>query len=461
MKKILKKVRKRFFRKAGSDENVKEVLKGGSIAFVYRLATMAVSYGLIVFISRKLGSEGIGIYNLSLAFLGILVMVGCMGFNTSVVRFVSQYNAQHRHRHITRLFRAMTRITFPLSMLLAAAWFISAPYLAEKAYDDPELTLPFRIAALTLPFMVMGTINVEFIRGFKLVHVSELFRNLFTQLISIVGLIAISFIALYNHYPLIAFGIGWVLSAAYTTYFIYKVMAAKQAEVAGLEPEAEVPFSLKEHLIISLPMILTSFIQLINGKVDTVMIGFYESTAIVGVFSVAYKIADITNFALGALKTIAMPKISELFWSKRMEELNGMVQYSTRIIFYFSAPVCVVLFLFPEPVLALVNPDFVSGATTLRIFAATQVVNALSGMVAVFLNMTGNQVYFTKLVAITTTMNIALNALLIPLYGMEGAAIATFISVVSWNVTGALFIYRKYGISTFFNPFVRAVKAAK
>lgn len=73
-------------------------------------------------------------------------------------------------------------------------------------------------------------------------------------------------------------------------------------------------------------------------------------------------------------------------------------------------------------------------------------------MVAVFLNMTGNQVFFTKLVAVSTTLNIVLNWFLIPRYGMEGAAWASMFSIVLWNIIGAIFIYRKYAIMTFFNP---------
>ncbi len=452
--KLIKKFKRRFLKKGSNDANVKEVLKGGSIAFVYRLATMAVSYGLMIFISRKLGEEGIGIYNLSLAILGILVMIGCMGFNTSVVRFVSQYAANSQIGLIGKLFSAMIRFTIPLSIFMGLGLFLLAPYLAIDVYKDPELQLPFRITGLIVPFMVMGTINVEFIRGFKLVHISELFRNLFTQFVSMVGLLAVSFVALYNHYPLIFYGIGWMLSALYTTLFITKLIKRKLPESSDVNEH----FSLKYHLAISLPMILTSFIQLINGKVDTVMIGVYETTAIVGVFSVAYKISDITNFALGALKTIAMPKISELFWAGKMDELNKVVQYSTRVIFLFSAPVCIVLFFFPEFVLSFVREEFISGARTLQIFAVTQLVNALSGMVAVFLNMTGNQVYFTRLVAVTTSLNIILNLIFIPLYGMEGAAIATLISVVAWNVTGALFIYKRYSITTFYNPFLKLKK---
>jgi len=66
--------------------------------------------------------------------------------------------------------------------------------------------------------------------------------------------------------------------------------------------------------------------------------------------------------------------------------------------------------------------------------------------------MTGNQAFFTKLVLVTTTVNIILNWLLIPHYGMEGAAVATLIATVSWNFIGAYRIYSKYGIATFFRP---------
>jgi O-antigen/teichoic acid export membrane protein len=213
-------------------------------------------------------------------------------------------------------------------------------------------------------------------------------------------------------------------------------------------------FSIRKHLIISVPMILTSFIQLLNGRVDTVMLGLFESqsTGDVGVFTVAFKIAVVTNFMIGAIKSIAMPKISELFWSGRMVNLNQMISKSTRIIFLFAAPVSALLIIFPDQLLSLFKPEFVIGSNTLRIFAVSQLIDASCGLVAVFLNMTGNQIFFTRLVAITTSANILLNWLLIPIYGMEGAAIATLISTASWNIIGAAFIWRKYGVATFFRP---------
>ncbi len=455
---LIRKVRKKLFIKS-KDKDVSEVLKGGVVAFLYRIATMLVTYALMIFISKKLGTEGIGIFNICLAVSGILVMVGCVGFNTSVVRFVSQYMAKGWIRTITALYKKMMRYSIWFSLLLGAGLFLLAPIISINLYNDPALILPFQITALTLPFLVIATINVELIRGFKLVQISEFFRNLSLQLTALIGTFIASFFILTAAQPLMFYGLGAVFSFIFTTIFIQKRLAKQNLTI--IASEIEPAFSFKYHFLISLPMILTSFIQLINGKIDILMLKYFMSTASVGIFSMAFKLSVITNFVIGALKTIAMPKVSELFWSDKRIELNNVIQYSNRLTFLFAFPISLVLILFPEFILGLIGEEFKVGATTLQIFAATQLINASSGMVAVFLNMTGDQSYFTKIVAITTSINIVLNILLIPILGMEGAAWATMISTVGWNVMGVIFIQRKYNITTYYNPFLRKKKLLK
>lgn len=441
----------RLFIKGGEDSDFKEVMRGGSLAFIYRMLNMLVSYGLMVFISRKLGDEGIGIYNLCLAILSILIMLSCLGFNTSVVRFVSQYNAEGDFLKIKNLYRSIIGLIIPLSFVIGLILFLGADYLATRIYDDPSLTLPFQILSIILPFGVVTALNVEFIRGLKLVQISEFFRNLGIHVITLAVIIVASFYSLQSHFPLIAYLIGVVFATLITLIFIASYFKKHNSD----SPANTLPldFTLKSHLIISIPMILTSFIQILNGQVDTVMLGLFksQSTGDVGVFTVALKISVVTNFMIGALKSIAMPKISELFWSNKFDQLKDLIRRSTKFIFLFAAPVSLLLMIFPEFILKLVKPEFVSGSMTLRIFALTQLINATCGLVAIFLNMTGNQVFFTRLVAITTTVNILLNWFLIPIYGMEGAAVATLVATASWNFVGAYFIWKKYKVATFFN----------
>lgn len=445
---------KRFFLKGDPDNSdFKEVLKGGSMAFVYRMLNMVVSYGLMLLISRQLGDEGIGIYNLCLAILSILIMLSCLGFNTSVVRFVSQYNAEGAFSKVRKLYGSILKIIVPLSYILGALIVGLAEWIALDFYDDSELIIPFRLLGIILPFSVITALNVEFIRGLKQVHISEFFRNLGIHLVTLMVIVIGLFYSLSLYFPMMAYLTGAGIAAIFTLIYILRYFGAMKGK-ADLETADPSPFDLKNHLIISLPMILTSFIQLLNGRVDTVMLGLFDSqsTGDVGVFTVALKISVITNFMIGALKSIAMPKISELFWAGKMENLNKVIGQSTKIIFLFAAPVSILLMIFPELILGLVKPEFAHGSTTLRIFALTQLFNASCGLVAIFLNMTGNQVFFTRLVAITTTANIVLNLILIPRFGMEGAAVATLIATASWNVIGAGFIFKKYKVATFFRP---------
>lgn len=444
------KIRSLLFKLSGKgDRDLGELVKGGLFAFGYRVLTMAVSYALVIFISRKLGKEGLGVWNLCLAALNILVMLGCLGFNTSIVRFVSEYRAKQWQSLVKELYRHIIRYAAVGGTLLGFLLILSSDLLAKYYFKDELMSLPLKITGIIVPLVVTSTINVEFIRGHKRIQISEFFRTLILQAVALIGTAVMSFYSLTFEDPLIFYSLGALIALIGTTVFIKKLLSDP-----GSEPrEAPPVFSFKTHFLISLPMILTSFIQLLNGRVDILMLGYFSDTGVAGVFGLAFKLSIITNFVLGAVKSIAMPKISELFWSDKKKELHRVIHFSTFFIFSFALPVSLALILFPEFILSLVEEEFVGGATVLRIFAVMQLINSASGMVAVFLNMSGNQLFFTKLVSVTTTLNIILNLILIPKFGMEGAAAATLVSTVTWNLIGVRFIYKKYRIQTFFNPF--------
>lgn len=426
-----------------------EVFRGGGIAFVYRICSMGLSYGIMIFISRKLGKEGLGIYNLCLAILGILIMLGCLGFNTSIVRYVSQYTTKGWAFSIRELYKNIARRTTILSIILATGLYFTAEFWSVSVYDSEDYIVPFQLVAIMLPFGVFATMNVEFIRGLKKVHISEFFRNLELQLTNFVGLFLLSFYGLNYNHPVLFYGAGTLLAAFFTGFVVYRYFSDEIGAGAHFKKPEEPAFVFRTHLLVSIPMILTSFIQFLNGRIDTLMFAAYGSTAELGVFTLAIKLSVITNFVIASLNTIATPKISELFWSDKPKELNKVVQSSARLIFIFALPVTAVLVIFPAFILELVDEGFDVGSNTLRIFAVVQLVNSAAGMVAVFLNMTGNQVFFTKLIAVATVLNIVLNLLLIPKFGMEGAAVATLISGGLWNIVGARFIYKKYKIRTY------------
>lgn len=429
-----------------NNQHQKELLRGSGATFVYRIATMLLSYIILMVISHYYGASGVGEYNVLTSLLSILTMLGCLGFSTSVVRFVSQYMVQQKEYLISALYSSVLKVCILVSALISIVFVLFADTLAEYYFHDLSLSFSFVVLSIALPFTVLTTIQVEFIRGFKKVQVSEFLRNLSILLVNTLLIIVLHQFYAHQNIPFLTYCVGVLCTFFLTTYILQRDIAKLSKTVP---PEAD-PFSFRWHLLTSLPMILTAFVQLINGKVNTLMLAYYVPKVDVGVFSMVFKISTITNFVLMAMKTVAMPKISELFWSEKKEELKKLIHTTNAFIFGFSLLVFIALFLGSGLILDFLGPEYKSGGTCFKILAFTQFYNSYCGMVAVFLNMTGHHTVFLRIILLSTALNILLNLIWIPLYGIEGAAYAGLITTVLWNTIGAIYIYRKYGIATFF-----------
>ena len=107
------------------------------------------------------------------------------------------------------------------------------------------------------------------------------------------------------------------------------------------------------------------------------------------------------------------------------------------------------VFLFSKMILGFFGPGYIEARWALIILLIGQAVNALCGSVGVYMNMTGKQVVFQRILVTAFTINVVLNLVLIPKYDLLGAAIATTISTVFWNIVTTTYIYRKDKIITF------------
>ena len=87
-----------------------------------------------------------------------------------------------------------------------------------------------------------------------------------------------------------------------------------------------------------------------------------------------------------------------------------------------------------------------------------QSVNAVSGSVGYILQMTGKEIVFQNIVTASVMLNIILNIILIPLFGITGAAVASAASMIFWNAVSAVYIVKSEKIITVYLPFSRGRK---
>ena len=90
--------------------------------------------------------------------------------------------------------------------------------------------------------------------------------------------------------------------------------------------------------------------------------------------------------------------------------------------------------------------EYISGYAALVILCVSQSVCIITGPGGVLLNMSGHEKIVMKILLFSATLNIILNAILIPRYGINGAAISTAISTVIWHVLQSAMSYRYLGV---------------
>lgn len=438
----------RLRNKLNHDIHLKEIFIGSAITFVLKMSGMLLGYLVILIISRQYGPEGVGIYNLTLSIMTLVAMMAAMGLDISILRYVGQFNKNGEEHKLKLLYYYSIELVLPFSLLLAMLLYLFSGVIAQNVFHNSAYKSALEIAAIIIPFMALQNIGVEFIRGLKQLKISEFLRSVNRPLVNIILLLSLGFFVVNQLLPLYTLGVGVIVSATFTVYFIAK-------RVRKFKTKEREIFSKKELVTTSLPMMITTVFSFVMGNISLFMLEIFSTTEEVGIFSVVLKIAMMISLVLVVVNTISAPKFSELFWAKKYDELQYVISNSTNTIFYSSLFLSVLVLLFSEPILILFGENFLFGNMALMYLLIGQLINSATGSVGYFMNMSGKEKAYRNITIFTLILSLILNLILIPSYGLNGAAIATFISVSILNVSAALYVKYTYNIKTYYSPILK------
>lgn len=430
--------------KFSKDIHFEELLKGSSVAFVFKIAGMGFGYIFTLFIARWYGAETMGLYALSLTMLNIFVTIGVFGFDNALVKFVADYNSNNKLYLVKEVYTKVLCITIPLALLLSVILYLGADFFANNIFKKEHLTLFLQITAFgVLPFVLLR-INATLFRGLKQIKLFSFFDSLGVMVFSLIGLVIVS-----KLFGQMDNSIVIIVQATSITLLMFLSFISVKRHTDISQTISKYMLKYKNILKVSFPMLLTSSMALVMGWTDILMLGMFRTEAEVGVYSVVVKLAGLTSITLMAINSIAAPKFSEFYSSGDMEGLKNMAQSSTKMIFFSSLPIIIVLMLFPKFILGIFGSEFVIGVTALWILMAGQLVNAMTGSVGYILIMTGKEKLFQNIIMSTSVLNIMLNYILVQRYGLNGVAISTAISLALLNLIPFYYVKYKYGFYTF------------
>jgi O-antigen/teichoic acid export membrane protein len=184
---------------------------------------------------------------------------------------------------------------------------------------------------------------------------------------------------------------------------------------------------------------------------DIMFLKKYNDDATVAFYSLAVKLMTILSMVIVTVNITVSTKIAEYFSIKNKTALNKTVKNSSRLIFILTLPATVLICIFSEYILSFFGKDYVAAKDALLILIVGQGICSAFGSAAVYLNMTGRQHIFQRILVVAVFLNLGLNWLLIPQYGMTGAAIAYIASSLFWNFISTIIIYQKDKVKVYLN----------
>ncbi len=218
-------------------------------------------------------------------------------------------------------------------------------------------------------------------------------------------------------------------------------------------PNMDAPrFKTKAWLLALLPLSAISGLHAISQNTDIIMLGYLATDADVGLYRVTLSSANFVVFGLTAAGLVLAPHFARASAAGNVGQLQKLATLGARASFAIAILICTTFFLLGDWILATVYGSAYGAAySALVLLSIGQAINAFFGSVISLLTMTGREWVAMFGLLISTIANVVLNWLLIPLYGIEGAAIATGISVVIWNICLWLACWKIVGIDS--SPF--------
>ena len=419
---------------AAVDVHLQEVIEGASIAFVIKIIGTVLAFAFNVVLARLLGADGAGVYYLALTVVTIASLLGKVGLDNAFVRFTAANAAHERWDKVAALSRKGVRFSTAISILVSLLIVLLAPWLSNSIFDEPRLVWPLRLIALAIvPFSLLS-LNSALLRGLKKIRDATIVRTMAVPLLSLPFLLI--------------FGRLWGIEGAVISYilavglvWLFSVAAWRRAAPFPLHTEGH--FNTNLLVTTSVPLLWIELLNYTMSSSGTLLLGAWLDSEAVGVYGIALRTTLLMRFIIESANTIVAPKVAALYESNDMASLGALMRNISVFMAAMGAPILLVFFVAPQWILNLFGSDFTGGAAAMAILATGQFINVATGTVGQLLLMTGHEKILRNNFIFNTALNLVLNVILIPAYGIVGAAIASAASLVIQNLITVALV-RKY-----------------
>lgn len=409
----------------------------GSISVANKLVALILTIQLISLI----GDEQFGIYTYTLNVANFVAMIVLLGFPQLLTREIASYRAKEEY-FLERGLINFTKKVVGFSSLTVACVATLLFYIGD--FNNNIYFPAAWISIIVFLTVVFSGLQQSFLRGLHRI-LSATWPMFILQPI-IMYLFVVIFITMGWHASafdsLIFFVIGSLAAIAVMSYFI----KINQAKISSQPIEiSSIQTSLWKRSLF--PFFLLGGLAMLIQRSDILILGIYLPPKDIAIYAIAMQVSVLTQMPTSILNSIIEPQISVAHTNREQSSLIRLHAVSSALTGTASILAFLLLIFFGDFLLKKVfGQNFSESYNLLIILAAGYAFGGLVGPSGTYLSMTGREKLTLYSMGSAVLLNIVLNFLLIPFFGLEGAAIATFTSLVLGKSFMAFMVWREFGI---------------
>lgn len=394
------------------------------VTFVASAVAMLLGFPITVLLGRYLGADDLGLYRMVNTIFGTIMLFATIGIPAAITKYVAEF--RDNDEKLGQIVSAGLITSILLGLLSFISIYVSAGLFAA-VFHMPELSGLLKILAFAFPFSIVTSILLGLLNGLR-----EMTKNAWISIIQSVSMLALTFLLVFN-YGVNGAVVGIVFSSVLTTLILIFVQKISNLSFANF-------FDNSIQLInFGSKTVFSNAINLINYQADILMIGYFMTKTDVGVYSVAVMFAKLIWILPDSIQRITFPLISEYHAKKMNESIDTLVDKCMKYSCLFLV-FCTTFFVFfgKELVTVTLGTEFAHSYSPLIVLLIGTLFFGITKSVGSIFASVGKVSLVYKIPLVSAILNIILNIVLIPIYGMNGAAIATTVSLI---VSTALMIY--------------------
>lgn len=384
-----------------------------------------MGFVLTAVVGRLFGSEVSGYFFEGVALFMILNGISLLGSDTGMVRSVAAFRAVHDPARVRDTFAVTVGPVLAWSCLVAGGLVLATPALAGRLapHDETVARTYLVVLALSLIPGVVGHACLCATRSMGSLRPYVGFYQVFLPTTRVLGVVLVAALDVPVRWLMLCYAVPLVLMDLWVFVFCWRRVHAEMTEPVPLTRERFRRAFGKEWSF-NLPRGVAFTFDVALVWIDVLIVGILLGPGPAGAYAVASRFMTSGTMALEALRLGTSPMIAAAFARQEPARVQSIYALSSVWLVLLSWPVFLGFAAFAPFVLSLMGTDFLQAATAMTVMSLGMLAHLSMGNINSVLLMAGRSVQTMRISGTSLAVNIALNLLLVPHFGLVGASIA-------------------------------------